>query len=287
MTTRTLGIIGGSGLYQFPGLADVSKHVVETPFGAPSDTIVAGTLGETRVYFLPRHGQGHRFPPHRVNYRANVFALKALGVEQLLSVSAVGSLKESIRPGDMVIVDQFIDCTKRRDATFFDEPGCVAHVGFGDPVDRSLASALYRSATSVGARSHNGGTYVCIEGPQFSSRAESNLYRSWGADVIGMTAMPEAKLAREAELPYANLSLATDYDCWHVETEDVTATAVFEVVKQNAETAQRIVKALVASLPDPAQAPASKALETAFLTPPRQVAEEVKVRLKPLFAKYL
>lgn len=287
MTTRTLGIVGGSGLYQFPGLADVSKHVVDTPFGSPSDTIVAGTIGDTRVYFLPRHGQGHRFAPHKVNYRANVFALKALGVSQLLSVSAVGSLKESIRPGDMVIVDQFIDCTKRRDATFFDEPGCVAHVAFGDPVDRSLASALYRASVNVGARTHNGGTYVCIEGPQFSSRAESNLYRSWGADVIGMTAMPEAKLAREAELPYANLSLATDYDCWHVDAADVTASEVFAVVKQNAETAQRILTQLISALPDPTDAPATSALKTAFVTPPTQFAEGVQLRLKPLFAKYL
>lgn len=287
MSSRVLGVIGGSGLYQMPGLTDVKEHAVTTTFGAPSDVITEGKLGETRLLFLPRHGKGHKLAPHRINYRANILALKMLGAEQLLSVSAVGSMKESIQPGDMVLVDQFIDCTKQRTSTFFDEPSCVAHVGFADPTDGALVQCLYRASVDVGARARKGGTYVCIDGPQFSTRAESNLYRSWGVDVIGMTGMPEAKLAREAELPYANLSLATDYDCWHTEEEAVSVEAVIEVMKRNVKTAQAIIARLAKDLPDPALAPASNALKGALITPHEHIAEEVRLRLKPLLAKYL
>ncbi|MCB9633078.1 MAG: S-methyl-5'-thioadenosine phosphorylase, partial [Sandaracinus sp.] len=211
MTQRTVGVIGGSGLYEMEGLERVEEHRVETTFGTPSDAVISGFLGETRFLFLPRHGRGHRVPPHQINYRANLLALKQLGAEQVISVSAVGSMKESIAPGDMVIVDQFIDRTRNRPSTFFEDVGVVAHVEFADPVDSGLAEALYRATVEVGARVHKGGTYVCIEGPQFSTRAESRLYRSWGVDVIGMTNLPEARLAREAELPYATVALATDY----------------------------------------------------------------------------
>ena len=241
---RTLGIIGGSGLYELEGLTDVQEVRVETPFGAPSDAILRGRLGDTTLLFLPRHGRGHRIAPHRINYRANVFALKQLGAEQVLSVSAVGSLQEDVHPGDMVLIDQFVDRTRSRASTFFDDFGIVAHVGFGDPVDRALLEATASAARAVSARLHVGGTYVCMEGPQFSTRAESLLYRSWGAKVIGMTNLPEAKLAREAELPYATLAMATDYDCWHQEEEAVSVETVIRVLQQNVSKAREIVRAL-------------------------------------------
>ncbi|MGD8607591.1 MAG: S-methyl-5'-thioadenosine phosphorylase, partial [Myxococcales bacterium] len=229
-TRRTLGIIGGSGLYELDELTDVEELRVETPFGAPSDAIIAGKLGPARLLFLPRHGRGHRIPPHRINYRANLLALKMAGAEQIVSVSAVGSMKEQIHPGDMVVVDQFIDRTRHRADTFFDDDGVVAHVGFADPVDDQLATALVAAARRADATVHQGGVYLCIEGPQFSTLAESHLYRSWGVSVIGMTNLPEARLAREAELPYATLAMATDYDCWHAGHEAVTVEAVIEMM---------------------------------------------------------
>ncbi|MDD9968264.1 MAG: S-methyl-5'-thioadenosine phosphorylase [Myxococcales bacterium] len=281
-----LGIIGGSGLYEIEGLTNVEEVHVETPFGAPSDAIVRGQLGTTKLSFLPRHGRGHRVPPHRINYRANIFALKKLGVQQLVSVSAVGSLKEEIAPGDMVLVDQFIDRTRVRRSTFFDDFGIVAHVAFGDPVDRGLQTALAGCIGELDVRLHTGGTYICIDGPQFSSRAESELYRSWGASVIGMTNLPEAKLAREAELPYATLAMATDYDCWHESEEDVTVDAVVAVLKRNAELAKQIIGKLANSLPDPAASPAVSALESAIITAPEQVSTEARAALAPILAKY-
>ena len=215
MSERVLGVIGGSGLYAMKDLEDVEEHTVETTFGSPSDAIVSGRLGDTRMLFVPRHGRGHRFAPHEINYRANVLALKMLGAEQIVSVSAVGSMKETIHPGDIVLPDQLIDRTRHRPNTFFEGIGVVAHVEFADPIDHALQAALYKACVEVGTRTHRGGAYVCIDGPQFSTRAESNLFRSWGVDVIGMTNLPEARLAREAELPYATVALATDYDCWH------------------------------------------------------------------------
>ena len=261
----TLAIIGGSGLYELSGLAGVEELAVDTPYGPPSDKVVRGHIGETTLLFLPRHGKGHRTPPSAINYRANVCAMKKLGASHLVSVSAVGSMKEQIAPGDLVIVDQFIDLTRRRISTFFDA-GVAAHVGFADPVCPLLAEATAAAGEKVGAKVHRGGTYVCIEGPQFSTRAESQLFRSWGVSVIGMTNMPEAKLAREAELPYATIAIATDYDCWHASEQDVSVEAVIAVLNESIAVTRRLLVELAKSLPDPAKSPASRALAAAILT---------------------
>jgi 5'-methylthioadenosine phosphorylase len=286
-THRTLGIIGGSGLYELDGLTDVEQVTLNTPFGQPSDAIARGKLGSATLLFLPRHGRGHRYAPHRINYRANVFALKQLGAQQLLSVSAVGSLKETVHPGDFVLVDQFIDRTRARASTFFDDFELVAHVGFGEPVDRALLEATYTAAEEVGVPLHLGGSYVCMEGPQFSTRAESELYRSWGASVIGMTNLPEAKLAREAELPYASLAMVTDYDCWHQSEEAVSVEAVIRVLQQNVRKAQAVIRALSNRLPDPSQSPAANALKDAILTAPDHITKATRVALAPLIGRYL
>ncbi len=270
--------MGGSGIYEIDGLRQVERHEVETPYGAPSDAITSGLLGDTRLLFLPRHGRGHAIAPHQINYRANICALKKLGATHLVSISAVGSMKEEIAPGDVVLVDQYIDLTKRRVSTFF-EDGLVAHVGMADPVCHELSAAAARAAKTAGARVHEGGTYVCIEGPQFSTRAESLVYRSWGVSVIGMTAMPEAKLAREAELPYATVALATDYDCWHTSEEDVSVEAVLAVLHANSALAKRLVVELAANLPDPTQSAAHGALRYALITPPDAVAAEARHRV--------
>ncbi|HEV8247450.1 MAG TPA: S-methyl-5'-thioadenosine phosphorylase [Polyangiaceae bacterium] len=279
-----LGVVGGSGIYQFPDLLDVEEVRVETPFGAPSDAIVRGRLGETELLFLPRHGRGHRIPPHAINYRANICALKLLGAEQLVSLSAVGSLRQDIHPGEVVIVDQFIDLTKRRASTFF-EPDIAAHVSFADPVCPALASAAAEAARKAGAGVVRGGTYVCMEGPQFSTRAESLLYKSWGAAVIGMTAMPEAKLAREAELPYATIAFATDYDAWHASEAAVSVDAVLAVLKRNVELSCEIVRQLVAHLPRAADSSASHALEHALITAPDSISAEARARLSWLLER--
>ena len=272
MTSKNvLAVIGGSGLYDIPGLMDVEEVRVETPFGPPSDAIVRGRLNDTTLLFLPRHGRGHRIAPHEIDSRANICALKKLGATHLVSISAVGSMKEAIAPGDFVVVDQFIDLTKSRASTFFDD-GIVGHVGFADPVCADLSGALGDAAQRSGAKVHRGGTYVCIEGPQFSSRAESLVYRSWGVSVIGMTAMPEAKLAREAELPYATLALATDYDCWHESEEAVSVEAVVAIVKKNAALARRAVTNLARALPDRAKSAASTALAGAIMTAPESIS---------------
>jgi 5'-methylthioadenosine phosphorylase len=278
MNSPVLGVIGGSGLYDIDGLADVRETRVDTPFGAPSDVIVEGRLGEAKLLFLPRHGRGHVHPPHLLNYRANVCALKKLGATHLVSISAVGSMREHIAPGHVVVVDQFIDLTKRRASTFFDE-GLVAHVALADPVCPLMAEAAAGAARRAGATVHGGGTYVCIEGPQFSTRAESNLYRSWGVDVIGMTAMPEAKLAREAELPYATVALSTDYDCWHSSAESVSVEAVIAVLRQNVALAKRIVRELAGALPDPAKSPATAALASAIITSADHIDPAARERL--------
>lgn len=287
MAKRTLGVIGGSGLYQMAGLENLEEVTQETPFGRPSDAILMGDLGETRMLFLPRHGRAHQHPPHRINYRANIMALKMLGAEQIVSVSAVGSMKENLHPGDVVLVDQFIDRTRNRPSTFFEDVGVVAHCEFAEPVDAALRQALYRAAVDAGARTHQGGTYVCIEGPQFSTRAESNLYRSWHVDVIGMTNLPEARLAREAELPYATMTMVTDYDCWHQTEESVSVDAVIAVLKKNAHLAQDILRRVAQALPDPAKSPASSALKTALITPPEAIGPEAREKLEPLIGPYL
>jgi 5'-methylthioadenosine phosphorylase len=280
--SHVLAVLGGSGLYDLPGLERVEEIAVDTPYGAPSDKVVRGYLGNTALLFLPRHGRGHRVPPHGINFRANVCALKKLGATHLVSVSAVGSMKEEIAPGDLVVVDQYIDLTKRRVSTFFDE--VVAHVAFADPTCALLGAALAQASTAVhrkgGAGVHRGGAYVCIEGPHFSTRAESLVYRSWGVSVIGMTSMPEAKLAREAELPFATLALATDYDCWHQSEESVTVEAVLAVMRENVDTARKAIAALAGSLPDPAKSNAHGALKGAIMSDVSKVPAEARERLR-------
>jgi 5'-methylthioadenosine phosphorylase len=284
---QVLGIIGGSGLYELAGLTDIEEISVATPFGAPSDAVIRGRLSGVTLLFLPRHGRGHRYAPHRINYRANVFALKKLGAQQILSVSAVGSLSESIHPGDFVLVDQFIDRTRHRASTFFDDFDMVAHVGFGDPVDRALLEATRDAIIDVSVPPRVGGTYVCMEGPQFSSRAESEMYRGWGASVIGMTNLPEAKLAREAELPYASLAMVTDYDCWHQSEQHVSVEAVIKVLHANVEKARGVIRALLPRLPDASKSPASRALGNAIITAPEHVSRKTRDALAPLIGKYL
>jgi len=284
---RTLGVIGGSGLYELEQLTDVEELELTTPFGAPSDAIIAGTIGSTRLLFLPRHGRGHGIAPHRINYRANVLALKIAGAEQILSISAVGSMKEDIHPGDMIVVDQFIDRTRHRVDTFFEDDGVVAHVAFADPIDAQLAGSLTGAAQRAGATVHEGGVYLCMEGPQFSTRAESQLYRSWGVSVIGMTNLPEARLAREAELPYATLAMATDYDCWHDEHEAVTVDAVIAVMQGNVAKAKEIIVELARAVPDPSGRPAASALAGAIITNPDSISSAARDKLRPLIGKYV
>jgi 5'-methylthioadenosine phosphorylase len=264
--TQTLAVIGGSGLYQMPGLTDVDEVRVETPWGDPSDAVIRGRLGGTALLFLPRHGRGHRVSPSNINYRANLWALKKLGATQVLSVSAVGSLREEIVPGHLVVVDQFIDRTRQRASTFFDE-GVVAHVSVADPVCPLLARAVAARARGIGATVHEGGTYVCIEGPRFSTRAESHAWRAWNASVVGMTNVPEAFLARECELPYATLALATDYDCWR-EHDEVDVSSILAVIRDNVSRAQGVVRALAEDMPDVAASPAHGALRHAVMTAP-------------------
>jgi 5'-methylthioadenosine phosphorylase len=274
----TLGIIGGSGLYAIDGLTDVRELTVDTPYGSPSDSVVEGKLGDTRLLFLPRHGRGHRLAPHAINYRANVCALKQLGATHLVTVSAVGSMREDIAPGHLVVPDQFIDLTKRRISTYFDE-GVVSHVAFGDPVCDLTAKALAAAAERAGGTVHRGGTYVCIEGPAFSTRAESFLYRSWGVAVIGMTAMPEARLAREAELPYAVLSLATDYDSWHASEADVNVEAVVATLTKNVSLARQTIAQLAGALPDPTKSRAVNAARSGIMTHPDAIGRDARRKL--------
>jgi 5'-methylthioadenosine phosphorylase len=281
-----IGIIGGSGLYSMPGLTGLREHVVETPFGAPSDAYMVGELDGRPVAFLARHGRGHRILPSELNFRANIYGLKMLGVEYILSASAVGSLKEEHKPTDFVIPDQFIDRTFARQGTFFGE-GVVAHVAFGDPVCKLVAKAFADACAEVGVVGKMGGTYVCMEGPQFSTRAESHLYRSWGADVIGMTNLQEAKLAREAEMSYATLAMVTDYDCWREGHDDVTVEQVVAVLHQNAENAAKVVRAAAARLPKGEKSPYADALKYAILTDKKAIPESAKERLDLLIGKYL
>ena len=259
---------------------------MRTPFGAPSDALLVGTLEGVRLAFLSRHGRGHRISPSEINYRANIHALKALGVKRIVSVSAVGSMKEAIAPGHVVLPDQFIDLTKRRASTFFDR-GVVAHVSFAEPICGHLAAALARAAGSVRATVHTGGTYVCIEGPQFSSKAESFLYRQWGVDVIGMTNMPEAKLAREAELCYATMALPTDYDCWHASEEAVSVEAILGTLRKNMDLAKRILRAVLSIAKEPRTCRCGSALEYAILTAPQAIPAPAKRRLALVLGRYL
>ena len=286
MTKAEIGIIGGSGLYAMPGLENVREERISTPFGEPSDSFVLGDLEGRKVAFLARHGRGHRISPSELNFRANIFGMKMLGVERILSVSAVGSLKEEHKPTDFVMPDQFIDRTFARKGTFFGD-GIVAHVAFGDPVCATVMSAFTAACVDVGVVGKRGGTYVCMEGPQFSTRAESNLYRSWGADVIGMTNLQEAKLAREAEICYATMAMVTDYDCWREGHDDVTVDQIVAVMHQNAENAAKVVKAAVKVMPKDRTCACASALKYAVLTDPKAISPEVKTRLGLLLDKYL
>jgi 5'-methylthioadenosine phosphorylase len=281
-----IGIIGGSGLYDIEGLRQVKELSVRTPFGAPSGAIVVGELDGVRVAFLSRHGRGHKCNPSEINYRANIYALKSLGVTRVVSVSAVGSMKESIKPGDVVLPDQFIDLTKRRPSTFF-EGGAVVHVGFGEPVCASLASQLLAAGRSVGAMVHEGGTYICIEGPQFSTKAESRLYRQWGVSVIGMTNLPEAKLAREAEICYATVALATDYDCWHETEEAVTVEAILATLRQNVELAKLLLAASMKSVASVESCSCQRALQNAIVTAPDRMPASLRRKLAILTDRVL
>lgn len=281
-----LGIIGGSGLYEMDGLEIREEVAVSTPFGAPSDTYALGTLDGRPVAFLPRHGRGHRLLPSELNFRANIFGFKKLGVERIAAVSAVGSMQEDIHPRHVVLPDQFIDRTRGRADTFFGG-GVVAHVALADPVCPELHDALAGAAARAEATCWRGGTYVCIEGPAFSTRAESLLYRSWGVSVIGMTNVPEAKLAREAEICYATLALVTDFDCWHETEEEVSVEMLLSNLKENAGTAQSILRAFAAALPSERACSCGQALQTALVTPPGAVPADAAERLDILIGKYL
>ena len=274
--TAHLAVIGGSGFYRMPGLTDVETWRTSTPFGDPSDEIVLGTLHEHRVAFLPRHGVGHRLMPHEIPVRANIWALKALDVQGILAVSAVGSLRREIVPGDMVVPDQIIDRTRGVRATTLFGDGIVAHAGFADPFCADLSARLVAGAGRIGRAVHAGGAYIAMEGPLFSTRAESHMYRSWGASIIGMTAIPEAKLAREAEIAYAMLATATDYDVWHESEEDVTADRVAEIVAQNVQSAQAIIADVAEHLPADWTSTAEGALRGAIMTDPRRISDEAR-----------
>ena len=282
----TIGIIGGSGLYDMAELTEREERTVATPFGDPSAPYVIGTLRGKRVAFLARHGAGHRFTPSELNYRANIYGFKTLGVEYILSASAVGSLKEEYKPMDLLIPDQFMDRTRERISTFFGG-GLVAHVGFAHPFCSPLSEIAFRSAQATGATVHRGGTYVCMEGPQFSTLAESKLYRSWGMDVIGMTNLQEAKLAREAEICYSTIALVTDYDCWHPSHDQVTVDMIIANLVQNAKTAQQVIAAAVDALPFERNCECASALKHAIITRPEAISADAKARLAPLVGKYL
>jgi 5'-methylthioadenosine phosphorylase len=286
MEKLQIGIIGGSGLYDMQDVTDREEVTLTTPFGEPSGPYVLGTLRGRRVAFLSRHGAGHRLLPSDINFRANIFGMKLLGVEHILSASAVGSLKEEYKPLDIVIPDQFFDRTKARASTFFGR-GLAAHVGFAHPFCRILTSLAHESARSAGATVHEGGTYVCMEGPQFSTLAESNLYRSWGMDVIGMTNLQEAKLAREAEICYATIALVTDYDCWHPGHDSVTVEMVIANLTQNAKMAQEIMAGAVARLPYARTCECASALKYAIITRPDAIPDQVTQELWPIIGKYL
>src|SRR5947209_734181 len=278
--------MGGSGLYSMPGLTDIREVTVQTPFGEPSDAYVLGNLEGRKVAFLARHGRGHRILPSEINFRANIYGMKDLGVERILSLSAVGSLKEEHKPTDFVIPDQFIDRTFHRVSTFFGD-GIVGHVAFGDPVCATVAGAAEQACRAADVVGKRGGTYVCMEGPQFSTRAESNLYRSWGADVIGMTNLQEAKLAREAEICYATIAMVTDYDCWREGHDDVTVDQVVAVLHQNAENAGKVVRAAIAAMPTGKSCGCGDALKHAILTDRKAIPAAARERLAILLDKYL
>ncbi|MBF0287727.1 MAG: S-methyl-5'-thioadenosine phosphorylase [SAR324 cluster bacterium] len=281
-----VGVIGGSGLYDLPGLTDIQEEPISTPFGTASDNFITGTLHETPVVFLPRHGKGHRLLPTEIPFRANIWGMKKLGVTHLISVSAVGSLKEEIAPGHIVFPDQFIDRTRQRVSTFFGK-GIVAHVQFGDPICSHLLGIVTQAAEDAKATYHKGGTYVCMEGPVFSTRAESNLYRSWDASIIGMTNIQEAKLAREAEMCFTTIALATDYDCWHHAEEEVTIDQILEVMRNNIETSKKILARTLEILPAERPCSCGSALQYGIITQPDLIPMQTRSDLDILIGKYL
>jgi len=286
MMEKVVGVIGGSGLYEMEGLEQVQTISLKTPFGDPSDPYIVGRLEGVKVAFLPRHGKGHRIQPSFLNYRANIYGMKMLGVQWIIGVSAVGSMKESIHPGDMVIPDQFIDLTKGRPNTFFSD-GIVCHISFGDPVCQVLSQILCEAGKEAHATVHKNGTYLCIEGPQFSTRAESRLYRTWGVDVIGMTNMPEAKLAREAEICYSTIAFATDYDCWHEQAEDVTVGEILRILAQSTKTAKHAIREALKRLPEERQCLCATTLKHALVTGKKLIPEKTKKDLEPIIGKYM
>ncbi|HOI17200.1 MAG TPA: S-methyl-5'-thioadenosine phosphorylase [Geobacteraceae bacterium] len=284
---QVIGVIGGSGLYEMEGLSEVESVSLETPFGAPSDTYITGVLDGVRMVFLPRHGRGHRLLPSEVNYRANIYGMKKLGVTRLISVSAVGSMKEEIQPGHIVIPDQFIDRTNAtRNNTFFGN-GVVAHVQFADPVCEEVSGILDEAARRTGVHVHRGGTYLCMEGPAFSTRAESRMYRSFGVSVIGMTNIPEAKLAREAEICYGVIALATDYDCWHESQDDVSIDAILAILRQNVEVAKSIIRNAVGSMRGERKCPCADALRYAIITDRTVIPDKTKRVLDVIAGRYI
>ncbi|MGA7687227.1 MAG: S-methyl-5'-thioadenosine phosphorylase [Terriglobales bacterium] len=286
MQSAEIGIIGGSGLYHMPGFSDAHEVRQQTPFGDPSDAYILGTLAGRKVAFLARHARGHTLLPGELNFRANIYGFKQLGVDRIISVSAVGSLKDEHRPLDFVIPDQFFDRTRHRVDTFFGN-GIVAHIGFGDPVCGELTKIVASACKSVGVGGKLGGTYVCMEGPQFSTKAESNVYRSWGADVIGMTNLQEAKLAREAEICYVTIAMVTDYDCWHPHHDQVTVAPIVSVLTKNAENAAKVVTATVDAMPKHRSCKCGSALAQAIMTDPAKIPAETKEKLKLILGKYV
>jgi len=281
-----IGIIGGSGLYSLPGIERVRKVRLATPFGRPSDAYVLGQLEGRKVAFLSRHGPGHTFLPSEINYRANIYGFKKLGVERIISVSAVGSLQEDYRPMDMALPAQFLDRTRQRASTFFGE-GLVAHISFDTPVCPTVVQVLAEACQELGVRCHSGGTYVCMEGPAFSTKAESNVYRSWGMDLIGMTSLPEAKLAREAEICYATLAMVTDYDCWHPQHDAVTVNMILDYLRHNVENSQEILLKAIRAMPRQHSCKCASALAHAILTDPRSIPPRTRKKLALLVGKYL
>jgi len=286
MPQAKIGVIGGSGLYNMEGLSEIEEVRLTTPFGEPSDAIITGNMEGIRVAFLPRHGKGHRISPSNLPAKANIYALKLLGVERIISVNAVGSLKEEIQPMDLVIPDQLIDQSKGRDSTFFNS-GIVGHISFAEPFCSVLSQILFEAATKTGAKVHKGGTYLVIEGPQFSSKAESQLYRSWGADVIGMTALPEAKLAREAEICYATLAIVTDYDCWRLNYETVSAEMILTNLQKGVDVSKEILRLTISQIPQNRKCACATALKDAIATSQKYISAEAKRDLRLLIGKYL
>ncbi len=286
MAEKIVGVMGGSGLYQMEGIEEVQTVTLKTPFGDPSDSFVVGRLEGVKVVFLPRHGKGHRIQPSSLNFRANIYGMKMLDVQWIIGVSAVGSMKDSIHPGDMVIPNQFIDLTKGRPNTFFSD-GIVGHISFADPVCPELGQILFQAGKEVGAPVQKNGTYLCIEGPQFSTRAESRLYRTWGVDIIGMTNLPEAKLAREAEICYATIAFVTDYDCWYEEAGDVSVGEILRILAQSTKIAKSAIRHAVKQLPEKRECVCASALKHAFVTGKKYIPEKTKKDLEPIIGKYL